>query len=74
MVINLFKPKDSIDPGEELIRTSTIPLTIPGMLADARARFAGKITYRQKIQGNWEELSSESAYQQAQDFAAGLVA
>ncbi|MCH7579078.1 MAG: AMP-binding protein [Chloroflexi bacterium] len=74
MVINLFKPKDSIDPGEELIRTSTIPLTIPGMLADARARFAGKVTYRQKIQGKWEELSSESAYQQAQDFAAGLVA
>ncbi len=74
MVTNLFKPKDSTDPGEELIRTSTIPLTIPGMLADARARFAGKVTYRQKIQGKWEQLSTQSAYEQAQDFAAGLVA
>ncbi len=74
MVSNLLKSKNSPDPGKELIRTSTIPLTIPGMLADARAKFAGKVVYRQKIQGKWEELSSEGAYQQAQDFAAGLVA
>lgn len=74
MVSNLLKSKNSPDPGKELIRTSTIPLTIPGMLAAARAKFAGKVTYRQKIQGEWEELSSEGAYQQAQDFAAGLVA
>ncbi len=74
MVSNLLKSKNSPDPGQELIRTSTIPLTIPGMLANARARFAGKVIYRQKIQGKWEELSIDSAYQKAQDFAAGLVA
>ena len=44
MAINLFKPKTSIDPGSELMRTSTLPLTIPAMLADARAKFGAKVT------------------------------
>ncbi len=74
MVSNLFKPKESVDPSEELMRTSNIPLTIPGMLADARARFGGKVTYRQKVRGQWKELSIDSAYKQAQEFAAGLIA
>ena len=74
MVSNLLKSKNSLDPGKELMRTSNIPLTIPGMLADVRARFPGKVTYRHKIEGRWEELSIDTTYQRAQDFAAGLVA
>ncbi|MCH8161842.1 MAG: pilus assembly protein PilM [Chloroflexi bacterium] len=74
MAINLFKPKDSTDPGKELIRTSSMPLTIPAMLADVRSRYADKVMYRHKVKGKWEQLTSGSAYQQAQDFAAGLVA
>ena len=74
MAINLFKPKESTDPGKELIRTSSMPLTIPAMLADVRSRYADKVMYRHKVKGKWEELTSGSAYQQAQDFAAGLVA
>ena len=42
MVSNLLKPKNSLDPGNELIRTSSIPLTIPGMLADALIRSQAK--------------------------------
>ena len=74
MVSNLLKPKNPTDPGKELMRTSNIPLTIPRMLADVRARFPGKVTYRHKVEGTWEELSIDSTYHQAQEFAAGLIA
>ena len=74
MVINPFKPKPSLDPGEEMLRTSQTPLTIPGLLADGRARFGAKVGYQQKIAGKWETLNFDQLYQRAHDFGAGLIA
>ena len=76
MVINPFKPKPALDqdPGEALIRTSSTPLTIPGMVADATARFGHKMAYQQKEGSQWRTLTFEETWQQANDFAAGLIA
>ena len=74
MVINLFKPRTTATtPGEELVLTSQIPLTIPAMMADARARFAHKVVYQQKSEGQWQRLTAEVTWHRAQDFAAGLA-
>ncbi|MCH7511474.1 MAG: AMP-binding protein, partial [Chloroflexi bacterium] len=74
MVLNPFKPKLDQDPGEALIRTSSTPLTIPGMVADAAARFGHRMAYQQKEGGQWRTLAFEEMRRQANDFAAGLIA
>jgi long-chain acyl-CoA synthetase len=74
MTINPFKPKPSLDPGTELLLTSQTPLTIPGLLADARARFGNQHGYQQKIGGKWQKLDFEQLYARAHDFGAGLIA
>ncbi len=74
MVINPFKPKPPASPGEALIATSITPLTIPAMLADARARYGDRVAYQQKIDGQWLRLTFDAAYRQAQEFAAALIA
>jgi long-chain acyl-CoA synthetase len=73
MVINPFKPKQAIDPGEALLRTSQTPLTIPGMIADARAKFAGNVVYQQKTGSTWERVTADQLYRRAQEFGAGLI-
>ena len=74
MVINPFKSKLPSDPGEALLLTSATPLTIPELLADARARFGTKVGYQQKIGGRWETLNFDQLYRRAHDFGAGLIA
>lgn len=74
MVINPFKPRSSASPGDDLLATTTTPLTIPGMLADSRARFSDRVAYRQKVDGQWVRLTYDTTYRQAREFAAGLVA
>ena len=74
MVMNPFKAKPMMEPGEELIATSLTPLTIPAMLARVRARFGDKVAFRQKIAGTWHELTFEQTWRRANDFAAGLIA
>lgn len=74
MVTNLFRPRASVDVGEELLRTSLTPLTIPRMLAHSRARCGGNVVYRHKISGQWQDTTMDSAYRQAQDVAAALIA
>ena len=74
MVLNPFKPKLDKDPGETLIRTSSTPLTIPGMVADAAARFGHRVAIQQKEEGQWRTLTFEETWRQANDFAAGLIA
>ncbi len=74
MVLNPFKPKLDEDPGEALIRTSSTPLTIPGMVAETAARFGHKMAYQQKEEGRWRTLTFEETWRQANDFAAGLIA
>jgi len=74
MVINPFRPKQPIDPSEELLLTSTTPPTLPELLADSAARFGRKIAYQQKIEGKWEQLSFDQLWRRSREFAAGLVA
>ncbi|MEX2160058.1 MAG: AMP-binding protein [Dehalococcoidia bacterium] len=74
MTINPFKPKPSLDPGAELLLTSETPLTIPGLLADARARFGSQHGFQQRAGGKWEKLDFEQLYRRAHDFGAGLIA
>ena len=74
MVINPFKAKPAPAAGEALILTSATPLTIPGMLADARARFGDKVAYQQKEGAEWRTRTFEQTWRQANDFAAGLIA
>ena len=74
MVMNPFKTKPMIEPGEELIASSLTPLTIPAMIAGVRARFGDKLAFRQKIAGTWRELTFEQTWRRANDFAAGLIA
>ncbi len=73
MVINPFRPRQPVDPAEELLQTSATPLTIPELVADAAARFGDRIAYQQKSAGRWEQLSFEQAWRQAREFAAGLI-
>ncbi len=74
MVINLRGPKPAQDIGEALLRTSQTPPTIPEMLAATRARFGTKVAVQIKIRGEWQTLTFDEKWRQAQDFAAGLVA
>lgn len=74
VISNPFGPKPLLRPGDELIATSVTPLTIPAMLADARARFGDRVAYQQKVEGQWVRLTFEAAYRQAEDIAAGLIA
>lgn len=74
MVINLFKPKPPLDPGEALLLASITPLTIPEMIADAAARFGRRVAYQHKLEGRWQRLTFEETWRQAREFAAGLIA
>ncbi|MEX0785899.1 MAG: AMP-binding protein, partial [Dehalococcoidia bacterium] len=74
MVINLFKPRDEVDVGEAFLKTSQTPLTIPAMLADARARMGERVVYQHKLQSEWQRLTLDETWEQANEFAAGLVA
>ena len=59
MVLNPFKPKLDQDPGEALIRTSSTPLNVPGMVAEDAARFGHRMAYQQKEGGQWHTLTFE---------------
>ncbi|MGB2695056.1 MAG: AMP-binding protein [Dehalococcoidia bacterium] len=75
MVINLFKPKIiNEDPIAEFLRTSETPLTIPAMLRDGQARFGRKVGFQQKVEGDWQTLTFDELWRQANDFAAGMIA
>ncbi len=74
MVINPFRPKQPVDPSEELLLTSATPPTLPELLADAAARFGGRIACQQKVEGSWEQLSYDQLWRRSREFAAGLVA
>ena len=74
MVINPFRPRPSADPVEALLRTSLTPFTIPEMVADAAARFGPKVAYQHKVDGQWQRVTFEQLWRQANDFAAGLIA
>ena len=51
MVIPLFKARAPLDAAEELVVNSVLPLTIPEMLAEARARYGGSVVYQQRLEG-----------------------
>ncbi len=74
MVLNPFRPRITTDPGEALVLTSAIPMTIPEMVAAARARFGDKLAYQKKEQDGWHTLSFDQTLRQANEFAAGLIA
>jgi long-chain acyl-CoA synthetase len=44
------------------------------MLADTAARFGSNVAFQHKIDGEWQRISFEQLWRQANDFAAGLIA
>ena len=74
MIINPFKPKAPLENGDSPAFTGVTPLTVPRMLADARARFGPNVAYQQKAGGRWQRLTFEQMWREANEFAAGLIA
>jgi len=73
MVTNLSKAK-GVDVGAELLRTSLTPLTIPAMVADARAKHGSKIIYRQKFGKEWQDTTADEVFRRSQELGAALIA
>jgi long-chain acyl-CoA synthetase len=73
VILNPFRPKEPANPGEELLASSTTPLTIPRMVADSRARFGERIAYQQMLGKTWDPLTYEGVWQHSREFAAGLI-
>jgi long-chain acyl-CoA synthetase len=74
VILNPFRPKELVDPGEELILTSSTPLTIPRMVSDSRARFGSRVAQQQMRQKEWEPVTYEAVWQRSREFGAGLIA
>lgn len=73
MAATRTKPRQESELDLSIDEQVTTPLTIREMLADSRARYAGKVAYQQKAGGKWEQLTFDEVWRNANDFAAGLV-